>query len=252
MGELADDTQRGAAERLATVAAAEPKLAGDLLINATWDRGADLDLTRVAPDGTRVSWQGGRSDVIVNDATATDREELAIKTLRRGKYLVEITRGDAARSPVRGTLDITVLGVKKALPFELVGTHGVVGHIDVSLVSHLEEVDASNGEEMAPVLTARVMIGAIPDEATNRVIRSRVGTFRACYQRVLSADPSSRGNLSVILAVDPTTGRTSVQRSTPMGAGMDRVGACMTSNLARLRFPLTTGTFAVQFAFSPN
>ena len=75
----------------------EPKLAGDLVINGTWDRGADLDLTLVAPDGTRVSWQGGRSDVTVADATALDREELAVKTLRRGNYLLEITRGDVAR-----------------------------------------------------------------------------------------------------------------------------------------------------------
>ncbi|HET9988472.1 MAG TPA: VIT domain-containing protein, partial [Kofleriaceae bacterium] len=143
MGELADDAQRGAAEKLATVAAIEPKLAGDLVVNATWQTPADLDLTLVAPDGTRVSWQGGRSDVMVADATAHDREELAIKTLRRGNYLLEITRGDIARSPVRGTLDVTVLGVKKSLPFELTGTHAVVGHVNVSLQSHLEAIDGS-------------------------------------------------------------------------------------------------------------
>jgi tetratricopeptide (TPR) repeat protein len=143
MSELADDIQRGAAERLATVAPIEPKLAGDLVVHATWDAAADLDLTLVAPDGTRVSWQGGRSDVMVADATAHDREELAVKTLRRGNYLLEITRGDVARSPVRGTLDVTVLGVKKSLPFELTGTHAVVGHVNVSLTSHLESLDGS-------------------------------------------------------------------------------------------------------------
>ncbi|HEY6035095.1 MAG TPA: hypothetical protein VIV58_12565, partial [Kofleriaceae bacterium] len=138
MGELADDTQRGAAERLATVAPIAPRLAGDLVVRASWDATADLDLTLVAPDGTRVSWQGGRSDVMVEDATAHDREELAVKTLRRGNYLLEITRGDVARSPIRGTLDVTVLGVKKSLPFELTGTHAVVGHVNVALQSHLE------------------------------------------------------------------------------------------------------------------
>jgi len=147
MGELADDTQRGAAERLATVATIEPKLAGDLVVRASWDAAADLDLTLVAPDGTRVSWQGGRSDVIVDDATAHDREELAVKTLRRGNYLLEITRGDVARSPVRGTLDVTVLGVKKSLPFELTGTHAVVGHVNVSLQSHLEAIDGSGWQD---------------------------------------------------------------------------------------------------------
>ena len=143
MGELADNTQRGAAERLATVAPSEPTLSGDLVVHATWDAAADLDLTLVAPDGTRVSWQGGRSDVMVSDATAHDREELAVKKLRRGNYLLEITRGDVALSPVHGTLDVTVLGVKKSLPFELTGTHAVVGHVNVSLTSHLESLDGS-------------------------------------------------------------------------------------------------------------
>ena len=92
-----------------------------------------------------MSWQGGRSDVIVGDATAHDREELAVKTLRRGNYLLEITRGDARGSPVRGTLDVTVLGVKKSLPFELTGTHAVVGHVNVSLTSQLESLDGAGG-----------------------------------------------------------------------------------------------------------
>jgi tetratricopeptide (TPR) repeat protein len=138
MGELADDAQRGAAEKLATVAAVEPKVTGDLVVNGTWQGGADIDLTLVAPDGTRVSWQGGRSDVLVGDATALDREELAVTKLRRGNYLLEVARGDASTTPIRGTLDVTVLGVKKALPFELTGSHAVIGRVTIGLVSHLE------------------------------------------------------------------------------------------------------------------
>ncbi len=244
MGELADDAQRGAAERLATVTPVEPRIAGDLVVHATWDPGADLDLTLVAPDGTRVSWQGGRSDVTVADATASDREELAIKTLRRGRYLLEITRGDVARSAVRGTIDVTVLGVKKALPFELTGTHAVVGRIDVSLHSHLEAVDGSGFTRLPQ---ARVALGNAPD-----ALRARSGMFRACYQRQLNRMPTASGRLELVISVDPTSGRTTVQRTSPAGPGMTEVGACVAGMVGRTRLPVSTGTIAILFRFTPS
>ncbi|HEY0253260.1 MAG TPA: hypothetical protein VGC41_17120, partial [Kofleriaceae bacterium] len=47
IGNLSDDAQRGAAEKLAMVAPVEPRIAGDLVVAATWERGADLDITLV-------------------------------------------------------------------------------------------------------------------------------------------------------------------------------------------------------------
>ncbi len=135
------DALRTAAEKAATVALLPARVAGDLVVHAHWTGNADLDVSIVTPDGTRVSWMGGRSDVAVADATSTEREELAVRTLRRGNYLVEISRGAPGRDPVRGTLDIAALGEHRAIPFELVGNRLVVGRIGISLEERLEEVD---------------------------------------------------------------------------------------------------------------
>jgi hypothetical protein len=144
MASLVDDKSRTEAEKLATVAPITPRISGDLIINAKWDQTADLDISLVAPDGSRVSWMGGRNDINVADSTAHDREQLAVKKLRRGNYLVEITRGESTSTPVRGTLDVSVLGQKLALPFELTGTHATVGRIAVTMTSHLEPVNPAD------------------------------------------------------------------------------------------------------------
>src|SRR5690606_1563968 len=130
MASLVDDKARTEAEKAATVAPVSPRIAGDLVIKGTWEAGPDLDISLVAPDGTRVSWMGGRTDVTVADSTARDREQLSVKRLKKGNYLIEISRGEqAGTAPVRGTLDVSVLGQKKSLPFELTGARTVVGKI---------------------------------------------------------------------------------------------------------------------------
>ncbi|HEX5057929.1 MAG TPA: hypothetical protein VFV99_01160, partial [Kofleriaceae bacterium] len=141
MASLVDDKARTEAEKAATVAAVEPRVAGDLVINGKWDGASDLDISLVAPDGSRVSWMGGRTDITVADSTAHDREQLSVKRLRKGNYLIEINRGEPAKSTVRGTLDVSVLGQKKSMPFELTGDRMVVGKIAVTLSSHLEPVN---------------------------------------------------------------------------------------------------------------
>jgi hypothetical protein len=133
------------AEKTATAAAIPPRVAGDLVIKGRWDNGADLDISLVTPDGTRVSWMGGRSDVIAEDATSSDHESLAVKSLRRGNYLVEISRGAASKGTVHGTLDITALGLHRSLPFELAGQRATVGRLTVTLQSHLEEIQGWQG-----------------------------------------------------------------------------------------------------------
>jgi len=141
MASLVDDKARTDAEKAATVAPVEPRVAGDLVINGKWDGASDLDISLVAPDGTRVSWMGGRTDITVADSTAHDREQLAVKRLRKGNYLIEINRGEPAKSTVRGTVDVSVLGQKKSMPFELTGDRMVVGKIAMTLTSHLEPVN---------------------------------------------------------------------------------------------------------------
>ena len=63
---------------------------------------------------------GGRSDAVVTDAASTERETLAVKSLRRGNYPVEISRGMPSSGTVLGTLDIAVPGSKRTPPLERV------------------------------------------------------------------------------------------------------------------------------------
>ncbi|HEY5920020.1 MAG TPA: FecR domain-containing protein [Kofleriaceae bacterium] len=150
MKSLVDDKARTEAEKLATVAPVDPRVAGDLVINGKWDNTADLDISLVAPDGSRVSWMGGRTDITVADSTARDREQLSVKRLRKGNYLIEISRGETASSTVRGSVDVSVLGQKKSLPFELSGERVVVGKINVTMTSHLEPVNPGDARWLRP------------------------------------------------------------------------------------------------------
>jgi len=137
LGEM-PDAQRAAIEKAATVSAMPNRGGGELAIDAHWAGGADLDLSIVTPDGTRVSWMGGKADAIVTDATSTEREQLAIRSIRRGNYLIEIARGTPSSGVVRGNVDVRVLGLSRSLPFELAGKRVVVGRLTIGLESHLE------------------------------------------------------------------------------------------------------------------
>ena len=138
---LATDAERTAAEKAALAPPAPARTGGDLVVNARWTGAADLDIAVIAPDGSRISWMGGRRDVTVADSTATDREQLAVRSLRRGNYLVEITRNGApVTGPVRGSIDLSVLGTKKTIPFEVTGTRATVGRINVALEQRLDRI----------------------------------------------------------------------------------------------------------------
>ncbi len=140
----ADLVVRAAPTDLATevmrLAAAEPPprpARGDLVAIARWTGGSDVDVSLVMPDGSRVSWMGGRKDAVVRDATSRDHETLALGSLKRGNYLVEVTRGDDSTSTVRGTITVDVLGTRRVFPFELTGKRVVAGRVGVRLEERL-------------------------------------------------------------------------------------------------------------------
>ncbi|MDB4962118.1 MAG: hypothetical protein JWP01_2117 [Myxococcales bacterium] len=231
---LPDDATRAAAEKTATVPAIAPRIGGDLVITAQWAASADLDLSIVTPEGKRVSWMGGRTDVVVTDATSVQRERLSVKSLKRGNYLIEISRGDGAQGPIRGSLEITVLGTKKSLPFELLGSRVVVSRVAVALEERLEQM--TNIDSMVPVRpTGAVGISGIADAAVSRVVVARSGGLRACYLRELNRDPSLQGRLDVTLSIDGAGTVTSVMAGGSMGNG--GVTQCVQRQLRLMRFP---------------
>jgi tetratricopeptide (TPR) repeat protein len=152
---LVDDKARVEAEKAATVAPVAPRVAGDLVINGTWSSTTDLDISLIAPDGTRVSWMGGRNDVTVADSTSQAREQLSVKRLRKGNYLIEVSRAEPTTAAARGTVDVTVLGQKQAFPFELTGNRQVVGKISVTMSSHLEPVNPNDAQFLGPQFRPR-------------------------------------------------------------------------------------------------
>jgi ferric-dicitrate binding protein FerR (iron transport regulator)/tetratricopeptide (TPR) repeat protein len=236
---LADDATRTAAESAAAVPPPAPKLAGDLMIDARWDGGDDLDLTLLTPEGARISWMGGKADVTVADATSTTREQLALKSLKKGNYLVEVGRSAAASGAgrtARGTLDISVLGTKKSLPFELTGTRAVIGRITISLEEKLEQIGQG-----------RVGFGTIANPLVKRVVLSRQNTIRQCYQNELASNPDARGRIMLSISIEP--GGQTTSRLESQSGNLGSVAQCATQALAYmhvegsapgiLRLPLT-------------
>ncbi|MGE3456733.1 MAG: hypothetical protein AB7O24_16600, partial [Kofleriaceae bacterium] len=133
----------------------------------------------VAPDGTRVSWMGGRNDAAAADASSDEREQLSIRSLRRGNYLIEVTRGDSSTGPVRGTLEIAALGTKKSLPFELLGSRAVVGTLQITLQQAFESVSTGGGPQVA--------LGPIPDANLQRTMMARTISIQQCYANLVSS-----------------------------------------------------------------
>lgn len=244
---LADDAARAAAEKAAMTPVTTPKLSGDLVVNGHWDGSADLDLSIVTPTGERVSWMGGRPDVLVGDVASSDREQLALRSIKRGNYLIEISRTGTASGPLHGALDVTVLGTKKTLPFELTGARTVVGRLAISLEEHLEQVSEDPFIERSPPPpprpTGRVALAPTGDQTIDRVLAARANVFRACYLRALQLDPSISGRLDATIKIDVNGAVTDVMAG---GSISGDTASCVQANLHRLRFPPTDVTRRVR------
>ncbi len=249
-GGLVDDAQRSAAEKAATVAAVERKVAGDLVVNAKWQGNVDLDLTLVTPSGERVSWMGGRTDAIAGDASSNERESLALKNIKKGQYLIEITRGTSSQGPVSGTIDVSVLGTKRSLPFRLTGSHLTVARLVINLEERLEQV--TNMDMMPvpqPIPQPRVTLGSTGNDLVNGIVRRRLGLFRACYQRELRRDPSLQGRLDVTFTVNDDGTTTNGLAGGSMGTS---VASCVQAQVGQFRFPPgNSGTFRFDITFAP-
>ncbi len=143
---LTDAAQRSRAESLAMGSGADvfASVRGELLAQATWDVGVDLDVVFIDPNGVRVSWQGGRAGTTVNEPMGNGRESLALGRLATGDWRVEVVRTDrevtgaqdeddaTPRTVVRGSVTLTALGERRVLPFTLTGTRAPVGRVVVT------------------------------------------------------------------------------------------------------------------------
>jgi len=230
---LGDDATRAQTEKALLGADPAPKAGGDLVVDAHWDGGsADLDVSLVTPDGTRVSWMGGRTDVRVTDATSMAKEMLMLKSLKRGHYLLEVARGVPSTNTVRGTLDITVLGSKKSIPFELTGARKTVARVSVNLEERVETIDMS-----APVVLS---FGTIPNPAARRVMLARSGSIQQCF------DGRSSGRMMLTITV--AAGGSTMTKAT---GGTDTQARCVEGALNYMHVEGTpAGVFRTPLAFA--
>ena len=182
-------------------------------------------------------------------ASSSEKEQLALKSIKRGNYLIEVTRGGASQGPIRGTMDITVLGTKRSLPFEVLGSRVVVGRLAIALEERMEQITDLGG--MMPVRPVpQVTIGAIGDDAVNRVVRTRAGMYRACYQSQLNRNPGLQGRIDVSMVVDAGGAVQNVMAGGSMG---NEVSSCVQSNLRRLKFPAgVNGDIRFSMTFRPG
>ncbi|WP_441290633.1 VIT domain-containing protein [Sorangium sp. KYC3313] len=137
-------------------AAPAADLPGDVRLSAEWTGGADLDLSLIDAQGRRVSWMGATLPSVgvrSRDATSTRSESLALRSLPKGSYVVEIARasaeegagasspGASAPGPVRGELTLRLAGETRKVPFTLDGARLELGTVRVFFTSRLVPVD---------------------------------------------------------------------------------------------------------------
>jgi Mg-chelatase subunit ChlD len=116
------------------------RIAGELILDATWQAPVDVDLTIVTPQGTRLSWMGGRVHVVGQDASHRDRERLGLRRVTPGTYYLEVSRTGPSDQTVQGQVEIRALGERRVLPFTLTGDRVPVGQITVANRTRMEPV----------------------------------------------------------------------------------------------------------------
>jgi hypothetical protein len=117
---------------------------GDVVVDATWDAsaGVDLDVGIVDPAGRRLSWASAARNVRASDSTSTAHEALAASSSATGPFVVEIVRAGSSATdrPISGKLRVTALGHTQVVPFVLVGARAQVARVDVRMDSRLEAI----------------------------------------------------------------------------------------------------------------
>ncbi len=141
LGSAREASTRTRAERVAGTPASRLPSSGELMLEASWVGGDDLDLALITTDGTRVSWMGGRPNVVASTPMGDGRETLGLRSARLGTYLIEVsrtrglevsrTRGSDAARPISGTVRVRVRDATQTLRFTLTGERVTIGRATV-------------------------------------------------------------------------------------------------------------------------
>jgi tetratricopeptide (TPR) repeat protein len=139
-----EERTRERATRVAGEAATPLPSRGDLFLDASWSGGDDIDLTLIAPDGSRISWMGGRTNVVASAPMASGTETLGLRSATAGNYLIEVSRTSATdRRTITGSIRVRVLDATETIRFTLRGDREVVGRAIVRREQRMETVQGS-------------------------------------------------------------------------------------------------------------
>jgi Vault protein inter-alpha-trypsin domain/FecR protein len=117
---------------------------GDIVVDATWESGQDVDVAVVDPAGNRLGWSTRSKNVRVTDATSKRHEALAVSSGSAGAFTIELARagsGGAATAPVTGTLSVRSFGERISVPFVLSGPVVQAARVQVRFESELVPAD---------------------------------------------------------------------------------------------------------------
>ncbi|AKF10536.1 FecR domain-containing protein [Sandaracinus amylolyticus] len=139
-----EDRARTRAATLAEQADDARRSRGEITVEASWPGGDDVDVALIAPDGSRLSWMGGRTTIVGEDARRDGRETIGLSRATVGNYLVEVARtSPEQRGAIRGTLRIRALDGTRTVPFVIDdGERESVARIVVRRESRMEAVGA--------------------------------------------------------------------------------------------------------------
>ncbi len=130
--EMVDSDDRDSVRARSERAPTPERVRGDLIVDAEWTGGSDVDITLVTPQGTRLSWMGGRTNVVGDDATRLGQERVGLRRAGTGRYYIEVNRvNEHDTSPIRGQLRVRAFGQTQRIPFTLTGARASVGSVNV-------------------------------------------------------------------------------------------------------------------------
>ena len=132
-----DEDARRAVERAAAEHDSKPATKGDFLVEASWQGDVDLDLSIITPQGTRLSWLGGRVNVVGRDGSTPGNELIGLRRATAGHYIVEISRVADGDEPIAGHVTIRALEANKDMTFSLVTDRTKVGRAIVRRKSRM-------------------------------------------------------------------------------------------------------------------
>ncbi len=128
-----DATLRTRIETAASETVDPERARGELMLNATWSGGTDLDVALITPQGSRLSSAGGRTTVSATDSTALGRESVGLRRASVGTYVIEVTRTKADdATPAMGRIEVEILGSRRVLEFTMNGPRVTVGRVAVT------------------------------------------------------------------------------------------------------------------------